>query len=100
MKYRKNPVEVDVFHLTDLSYETVKKALSFMGQTIPTYRGIGIEQPFDKYMEIVWKNNGINIHTLEGTMLASSGDYIIRGVNGEFYPCKPIIFEQTYEPVN
>ena len=37
------------------------------------------------------------IDTLEGTMLANAGDFIIRGVQGEFYPCKPDIFEQTYE---
>lgn len=41
----------------------------------------------------------IDIETLEGTMHASIGDYIITGVNGEQYPCKPDIFEKTYEPV-
>ena len=40
------------------------------------------------------------IPTLEGDMKASVGDYIITGVNGEQYPCKPNIFEKTYEPVN
>jgi len=40
------------------------------------------------------------IPTLEGDMAASPGDWIIRGVQGEFYPCKPDIFEQTYEEVN
>ena len=39
------------------------------------------------------------IHTLEGDMQASVGDYIITGVNGEQYPCKPDIFEKTYEKV-
>jgi hypothetical protein len=39
------------------------------------------------------------IHTLEGDMLATAGDYIITGVNGERYPCKPDIFAKTYEPV-
>ena len=39
----------------------------------------------------------LSIQTLEGTMQASRGDYIIKGVNGEFYPCKPDIFEKTYE---
>ena len=39
------------------------------------------------------------IHTLEGNMKASVGDYIITGVNGEQYPCKPDIFEKTYEAV-
>ena len=38
------------------------------------------------------------IPTLEGVMEASPGDWVIRGVAGEFYPCKPDIFEQTYEP--
>lgn len=41
----------------------------------------------------------IVIHTLEGDMTASPGDYIITGVNGEKYPCKPDIFARTYEPV-
>ena len=41
----------------------------------------------------------IVIHTLEGDMTASPGDYIITGVNGEKYPCKPDIFAMTYEPV-
>lgn len=40
------------------------------------------------------------IETLEGTHKASIGDYIIEGVNGEFYPCKPDIFEKTYEAVD
>jgi hypothetical protein len=39
------------------------------------------------------------INTLEGTMEASIGDYIIKGINEEFYPCKPNIFEKTYEKV-
>lgn len=42
----------------------------------------------------------LDIETLEGTMHASVGDYIITGVRGEQYPCKPDIFEQTYEPAN
>lgn len=41
----------------------------------------------------------IVIHTLEGDMKASIGDYIITGINGEQYPCKPDIFEKTYEAV-
>ena len=42
----------------------------------------------------------IKIKTLEGLMEVSDGDYIIKGVNGEFYPCKPDIFEKTYEKVD
>ena len=40
------------------------------------------------------------ISTLQGDMECTPGDWIIRGVNGEFYPCKPDIFEATYEPVS
>lgn len=43
---------------------------------------------------------GVVIDTLEGAMTAQIGDWIIRGINGEFYPCKPDIFVGTYEPVD
>lgn len=52
----------------------------------------------DKAREPVGKDY-LEIETLEGVMRANKGDYIIKGVAGEFYPCKPDIFEQTYEPV-
>ncbi|HWQ95907.1 MAG TPA: hypothetical protein VN368_00905 [Candidatus Methylomirabilis sp.] len=44
-------------------------------------------------------NCELTIRTLEGEMTAHPGDWIIKGVNGELYPCKPDIFEKTYEPV-
>lgn len=43
--------------------------------------------------------DNVYIQTLEGTMTASKGDYIIKGINGEFYPCKPDIFAKTYDLV-
>ena len=49
-----------------------------------------------------WDADGkptLRIHTLEGDVTASLGDWVIRGVKGEFYPCKPDIFEATYEVV-
>jgi len=46
-----------------------------------------------------WINGELIIPTLEGTITASKGDYIIKGVQGEFYPCKPDIFAETYERV-
>ena len=49
--------------------------------------------------EIGRATNKLYIKTLKGVMTANKGDYIIKGVNGEFYPCKPDIFEKTYEPV-
>jgi len=46
-----------------------------------------------------WSGGGLKIETLEGVMMANPGDYVICGVRGELYPCKPEIFEATYEPV-
>lgn len=52
-------------------------------------------------LDVVWSVGGCCfINTLEGRMTADMGDWIIRGVQGEFYPCKPDIFEATYEPVS
>lgn len=46
--------------------------------------------------EVLTQSAGVLIPTMEGNMQASFGDFIIKGVKGEFYPCKPDIFEQTY----
>ena len=52
-----------------------------------------------KYSKECYKENFL-VKTLEGDMNASIGDFIIKGVNGEFYPCKPDIFEKTYQEVS
>lgn len=46
-----------------------------------------------------FRDNIIRVHTLEGTMIADKGDYIIKGLGGEFYPCKPDIFNQSYSEI-
>lgn len=51
---------------------------------------------WEEYEAVVTKN-GLKIFTLEGPLMAAVGDWIIRGVKGEFYPCKPDIFAATYE---
>lgn len=56
------------------------------------------EKAGDRPVEV--KQWGFLIHTLEGLMEAGEGDWIICGVQGELYPCKPDIFEQTYEPID
>ena len=56
-----------------------------------------------RHVSPTFNENGeptLTISTLEGDMIASLGDYVIKGIQGEFYPCKPDIFEQTYESVN
>jgi hypothetical protein len=60
------------------------------------------ENKFMKYkklpvtIEAYQTDEEVSIETLEGTMKANKGDWIIKGVNGEIYPCKPDIFEKTY----
>lgn len=77
-KYRKKPIIIEAIQWTGKNLSEID---NFMGRTV--------------------ENKGITlvIHTLEGDMEASIGDYIIKGVNGEFYPCKPDIFNKTYEKV-
>jgi len=79
-KYRKKPVVIDAVQWVRGNEDKVK---AFMN------------------MELVTEYQGeiLVIETLEGTMRANQGDYIIKGVQGEIYPCKPDIFEQTYELV-
>jgi hypothetical protein len=86
-RYRKKPVEVEAKQFTDNA--SVGEILRWAG-TPPVQANI------DPATGIA---TALLIETLEGTMLASPGDYIIKGVDGEFYPCKPSIFERTYEPV-
>lgn len=79
MKYRKKPVEIEAIQLHPLNLEEIE---NFVGGDLGK-NGKG---------ETV-------IATLEGAMICSMGDFIIKGVKGEFYPCKPDIFEMTYEKV-
>ena len=101
MKYRKKPVVIEAIQLKK---DNISKVLNFMGQTVrlPSFQE---QERFEQYENSVIEN-GMTIHTLEdgkdqrAKHVASIGDYIIKGVKGEFYPCKPDIFEMTYEPVN
>jgi hypothetical protein len=78
-KYRKKPVVIEAMRFTGDNYDEL-----FM--FCPSARNAGIR-------------NAV-ISTLEGEMTALSGDMIIKGVKDEFYPCKPDIFEQTYEEID
>lgn len=86
MKYRKKPVVIEAIQFFD-DAESISLLSSFItGQDVVV-----------DYKDI--KNPVLKIETLEGTMFANIGDYIIKGVQGEFYPCKPNIFKETYELV-
>ncbi|UNY39967.1 hypothetical protein KLEB273_gp122 [Bacillus phage vB_BauM_KLEB27-3] len=79
MKYRKKPVVVEAIQY-DLSKYYIHEIREFVGPSLK------LDSSGNHY-----------ISTLEGNMSISPGDYIIRGIQNEFYPCKPDIFEQTYE---
>lgn len=81
MKYRKKPVVIEAIQYTG---DNESEILTFAF-------GHAISRPNELL--------SIRIETLEGDMIASVGDWIIKGVKGEFYPCKPDIFRQTYEPI-
>lgn len=83
-KYRKKPVVVEAIQFTDEYKDRVYNTVSqIQGNIIPSWD----------------KDNKpcLLIPTLEGEMTCSLGDYIIKGIKGEIYPCKPDIFEATYE---
>jgi hypothetical protein len=79
MKFRKKPVVIEAVQWTG---ENVTECMNFCPPLLTeTYRA----------------NGTLSIPTLEGKMVATKGDWIIKGVKGEFYPCKPDIFAATYE---
>ena len=89
--YRKKPIIIEAIKWTGLNVEEVKQFCKDNAKLCIN--------------DSSWKVNvaapkaELTIKTLEGDMKASIGDYIIKGINGEFYPCKPDIFEKTYEIV-
>lgn len=86
MLYRKKPVVIEAHQFTDATKDKVFGwAQSIKMSVYPSWDD---EKPV------------LRIPTLEGEMTASLGDYVIKGVQGELYPCKPDIFEQTYEPAD
>jgi hypothetical protein len=85
-KFRKKPVVIEAVRFTRNTWDEVKEFTNGQAHSWITERYIG-------------GNSTCIIPTLEGEHRANEGDWIIKGVNGEFYPCKPDIFEKTYELV-
>lgn len=80
-KFRKKPVVIEAVRWTGENYDDLDAIGCFQRGSIRRVDG------------------GLPIRTLEGEMVASVGDWIIRGIKGELYPCKPDIFDATYEAV-
>jgi hypothetical protein len=91
MKFRKRPVVIDAFQLT--------KEASLNNNTWPDWLNDSRIYRTNHSFSID-KDYPLTIKTLEGNMLVSINDWIIKGVKNELYPCKPDIFEETYEEVN
>lgn len=85
-KYRKKPVVIEAVEFK--GFENIEEVQKFMKGSIK------LNFPSDNENDVY-----LLIDTLEGTMIAKIGDYIIKGVNGEYYPCKADIFHKTYEEV-
>jgi hypothetical protein len=88
MKYRKKPVEIEAFQFgIDYIPDWFMDKVTTNDVILKGDRSVNLH------------NGGADINTLEGIMHANYGDYIIKGVAGEIYPCKPDIFMKTYERV-
>lgn len=96
MKFRKKPVVIDAI-LYDGSDRSQDEVVAFIGS-----RGFFVDAKADEESGVSSNipDRSIGILTLEGTMYARPGDWIIRGTKGEFYPCKPDIFVDIYEAVD
>jgi len=97
MKYRKKPVEINTIQWLGTNFDEIKKLFP----TIPLYinrqcytTGRSGETSYRETIE-----EELRVDTLEGKMLIKVNDWIVKGVEGEFYPVKPDIFEKTYEKV-
>ena len=86
MKYRKKPVIIEAVQFKD-DVDALCELSAFIDNQDLRVDYADPENPV------------LKMETLEGVMKSSVGDYIIKGVNGEFYPCKPDIFHKTYEEV-
>ena len=84
MKFRKKPVVIEAVQFTGNNFF---ECAGFMGHGSEVLNN-----------DMLHSTDTPVIETLEGTLTASLGDWIIKGVKGEFYPCKPDIFAATYEP--
>lgn len=86
MRYRKRPVEVEAELFTDNN----------SAERIVEWADGAVRAIYGRDGQV----HHLEVETMEGTMLAPPGWYIIKGVQGEFYPCKETVFEQTYEKVD
>jgi hypothetical protein len=88
-KFRKKPVVIEAVQWNGKNFDEV---MNFMNVVH------GHKVAYEDAEHAAINTGNLLIDTLEGRMIANTGDWIIKGVKGEFYPCKPDIFEATYDP--
>lgn len=93
-KYIKKPIKIEAIQLKE---DNIIEVFDFLDEA--NYKETKSTEELEDFNQRMLKQGYIVIETLEGIMKASFGDYIIKGIKGEFYPCKPDIFEATYEEV-
>ncbi|MDB5937514.1 MAG: hypothetical protein JWQ01_4858 [Massilia sp.] len=94
MKFRKKPVVIDAIQWAG---DNLAQIIEFTDGRQPDVKHDFAAMKWEEYCALVARD-GLKIFTLEGKMNADIGDWIIKGVKGEHYPCKPDIFVLTYEP--
>lgn len=95
MNYTKRPVTIQAWQLNLKDSKNIVQMYELVNNVdVSTMQMIAESHIHGE----ISRHGGLPIRTLEGKMIASDGDYIIRGIKGEFYPCKPDIFEKTYMP--
>jgi hypothetical protein len=93
MKYRKKPVVIEAMQVPAIN--------AYADDFLVWAEEVGFDDDYHPPRPLREADRGCYfIRTLEGVMRADPGDFIIKGVNGEFYPCKPDIFALTYESVD
>ena len=93
-KYIKKPVQIEAIQLKE---DNIIEVFDFLDGA--NYKETKSAEELEDFSKAMLEQCYIEIETLEGLMKASFGDYIIKGIKGEFYPCKPDIFIATYEEV-
>jgi hypothetical protein len=92
-RYRKKPIEIEAVQFTGEIDDEIANFLK--GQKVD----VGLHTTLSDEGKVLGSEKYIILKTLEGEMKVIKGDWIIKGVKGEFYPCKPDIFDETYEEV-
>ncbi len=89
VKYRKKPVEIEAVKWGGFTQDSIDNLRKFIG-----------DEAYKERCFVYPASNGLKITTPSSEVIVQVGDYIIRGIEGEIYPCKPDIFEKAYERVS